>query len=163
MDEDPDIDLALLAIRQVDFVFVNSETHEDIAECVQELTDAIFVFNQASVRHYGGQLGQEREPGIVSQIVGSAYQWFGDEPLYPYPFQKAAALLRGIIADHPFPDGNKRTAAITAFYFLTCAGYPPPKEYSVDAMEELCLRMAQGEMRDVPEIAEELELIWQGI
>ena len=45
-----------------------------------------------------------------------------NEELYPELPDKAAALIRGIIADHPFPDGNKRTAMLTGLIFLTING-----------------------------------------
>ena len=37
-------------------------------------------------------------------------------------FDKAAVLLRGIIADHPFVDGNKRTGVMAALVFLNLNG-----------------------------------------
>jgi death-on-curing protein len=42
---------------------------------------------------------------------------FGEE-LYPELHEKAAVLLRGIIADHAFVDGNKRTGIMSALVFL---------------------------------------------
>jgi len=33
-------------------------------------------------------------------------------------YQKAAVLTRGIIADHPFADGNKRTGIMSGLIFL---------------------------------------------
>jgi death-on-curing protein len=38
--------------------------------------------------------------------------------LYPNPFAKAAALMESIIMDHPFIDGNKRTAITSAAILL---------------------------------------------
>lgn len=42
---------------------------------------------------------------------------FGTE-LYESPYEKAAALVRGIIADHAFVDGNKRTGMLAGLTFL---------------------------------------------
>ena len=42
---------------------------------------------------------------------------FGKE-LYPTIFEKAAVLARGIIMNHPFIDGNKRTGMTAASVFL---------------------------------------------
>ena len=42
--------------------------------------------------------------------------------MYPGPIQKAAALIRGIIGDHPFVDGNKRTALLAGLAFLKING-----------------------------------------
>jgi death-on-curing protein len=42
---------------------------------------------------------------------------FGDD-LFPDDIAKAASLFHGIISGHPFIDGNKRTATISAVLFL---------------------------------------------
>lgn len=46
---------------------------------------------------------------------------FGEE-LYPDLASKSAALIRAIIADHSFTDGNKRTAMLTGLTFLNLNG-----------------------------------------
>ena len=40
------------------------------------------------------------------------------QPLYDTIFKQAASLMEGIIRSHPFPDGNKRTALLTVYWFL---------------------------------------------
>jgi prophage maintenance system killer protein/prophage antirepressor-like protein len=52
--------------------------------------------------------------GILEQI----YQGFGDSEFYPTVEEKAANLLYFIVKDHPFYDGNKRSAAALFVYFL---------------------------------------------
>ncbi len=47
---------------------------------------------------------------------------FGRE-LYPTVFDKAAVYVRTIIFNHPFIDGNKRTAMTSADVFLQLNGY----------------------------------------
>ena len=47
---------------------------------------------------------------------------FGQE-LYPTAYDKAAVLMRGIIADHPFVDGNKRSGIMSALVFLNLNKY----------------------------------------
>jgi len=39
------------------------------------------------------------------------------------PFDQAATLLWGLVRNHPFVQGNKRTATMIAFFFLERAGY----------------------------------------
>ena len=54
----------------------------------------------------------------------------------------AAAYLHGIVANHPFIDGNKRAGAMTAFVFLTLNGRSleaPEGKY-----EKLVLALAKG-------------------
>ena len=48
---------------------------------------------------------------------------FGSEPKYETPLEKAACLLEAIARLHPFTDGNKRTALLTAYSFLQFEGY----------------------------------------
>ncbi len=52
--------------------------------------------------------------GILQQI----YAGFGDTEYYPSVEAKAANLLYFIVKDHPFYDGNKRSAAALFVYFL---------------------------------------------
>ena len=46
---------------------------------------------------------------------------FGQDA-YPTPQEKAAALLHSIARNHPFADGNKRTATIAAIFMLEVNG-----------------------------------------
>jgi death-on-curing protein len=41
----------------------------------------------------------------------------------PDVFELAAAYASGIVRNHPFVDGNKRTGFISAFVFLACNGH----------------------------------------
>jgi prophage maintenance system killer protein len=51
-------------------------------------------------------------------ILATIYQTFGGVELYPTVQEKAATLLYLIVKDHPFFDGNKRSAAALFVYFL---------------------------------------------
>ena len=48
---------------------------------------------------------------------------FDQEELYPDLFSKTAALFDSLIRNHPFLDGNKRTAITAAGLFLVQNGY----------------------------------------
>jgi death-on-curing protein len=53
------------------------------------------------------------------------------DPLYPEPYDKAAALMEILIRNHPFVDGNKRTAyvaGITLLRYLTGERVDVPSE-----------------------------------
>lgn len=62
--------------------------------------------------------GTERQ-NIFEGIIENIYQTFGKKELYPTLEDKASHLLYLIIKDHPFVDGNKRSAAFLFIYFLT--------------------------------------------
>ena len=48
----------------------------------------------------------------MESAVGRPYQTFDGQDLYPNPVDKAAAIFESIISNHPFIDGNKRTAYV---------------------------------------------------
>lgn len=45
-------------------------------------------------------------------------QTFGGKDLYPTVLKKAATLMRSLIKNHPFHNGNKRTAVLATILFL---------------------------------------------
>jgi death-on-curing protein len=53
----------------------------------------------------------------MSVVEAPKLKAFGAEQ-YPSLFEKAAVFLRNIIGDHPFIDGNKRTAVTVSGIFL---------------------------------------------
>jgi death-on-curing protein len=72
--------------------------------------DVLF-FHELSIQKFGGALGI-RDEGYLESAIERPYSTFGGEELYPTPFEKAAAILESILKNHPFVDGNKRTAFI---------------------------------------------------
>ena len=58
-----------------------------------------------------------REDGLAS-ILGNLDQSVFGEPAYPTVESKAAHLLYFVIKNHPFSDGNKRSAAFLFVDFL---------------------------------------------
>ncbi len=61
--------------------------------------------------------GQERGHGFEA-IIGNLNQSFGGKKLYPSVEEKAAHLLYFVIKDHPFVDGNKRSASFLFVLYL---------------------------------------------
>ena len=64
---------------------------------------------------------QEREEGLAS-LLGNLDQTVFGEPAYPSIEAKAAHLLYFVIKNHPFADGNKRSAAFLFVDFLNRNG-----------------------------------------
>jgi len=56
-------------------------------------------------------------------IIGNLYQTYAGVELYASIEDKAANLLYFIIKDHPFNDGNKRSASFLFVYFLDKCNY----------------------------------------
>ena len=67
---------------------------------------------------------------------------FGGAFLNETPFEMAAAYLYGICRNHPFVDGNKRTATATALVFLELNGVWI--EADEDEFYELVIGVAEG-------------------
>lgn len=65
----------------------------------------------------GGAQGV-RDRGRLASVVAAQTQEVFGEQIYKTLHDKAAAIARGIIADHPFFDGNKRTGIMSALIFL---------------------------------------------
>ena len=65
----------------------------------------------------GGSHGV-RDLGALQAAAARPQATFGEEELYPDLRAKAAALMESLIKNHPFVDGNKRTAITATGVFL---------------------------------------------
>ncbi len=70
------------------------------------------------IEDFGGSHGVRDEDRLKS-VVNSPKQVVFSEEQYPSLYEKAAVYLRNIIGDHPFTDGNKRTAITVCGIFLS--------------------------------------------
>jgi len=57
----------------------------------------------------GGSQGI-RDVGLLESAAGRPRASFGGKDLYPNIFLKASVLVHSLLLNHPFVDGNKRTA-----------------------------------------------------
>ncbi|MCI0626938.1 MAG: type II toxin-antitoxin system death-on-curing family toxin [Acidobacteria bacterium] len=91
----------------------------------------------------GGLLGI-RDLGGLESALAQPRMTFGSEDLYPTLIEKASALGFSMIQNHPFVDGNKRTAHAAMETFLILNGSEISAE--VDEQEATILRVASGAM-----------------
>lgn len=63
------------------------------------------------IEKFGGAKGI-RDKGSLDSAISRPYQTFDGQDLYQDPIDKAAAIFESIISNHPFVDGNKRTAYV---------------------------------------------------
>lgn len=82
----------------------------------------ILLLHNMAVDESGGSHGL-RDLGILESAVARPQSSFGGQDLYPDIFLKAAALVHGLLRNHPFVDGNKRTSMYSAMTFLELNGY----------------------------------------
>lgn len=102
----------------------------------------------------GGSQGVRDRGRLESAIAAMQQETFGQE-LYPTVFEKAAVLLRGVIADHPFVDGNKRTGVMSSLIFLNLNDYDT-SELTDQELEDFAVQVAVEHL-EVAEIAKWLE------
>lgn len=105
------------------------------------------------IEDFGGSHGVRNEGRIHSAANAPKQDVFGVDQ-YSGITAKAAVYLRNIIADHPFVDGNKRTAVTVAGIFLQrngCKLSADPKE-----LEDFVVSIAV-EHYDIDKIATWLE------
>lgn len=73
------------------------------------------------IREFGGTEGI-RDEGLLESALAAPFQTFDGEPAYPSLQAKAAQLGFGLVSNHPFVDGNKRTGAHVMLVFLALNG-----------------------------------------
>ena len=79
--------------------------------------DEIARLHIIQIEMYGGSHGI-REQGLLDSALAMPRAGFGDAYLHEDIFEMAAAYLYHIAMNHPFIDGNKRTALAAADVFL---------------------------------------------
>lgn len=82
----------------------------------------ILAIHDRMIKRFGGLAGI-RDLSLAESAVGRPQSTFDGKDLYESIFQKAAALLQSLLENHPFVDGNKRTALTSTGVFLELNGY----------------------------------------
>lgn len=98
------------------------------------------------------------DEGLLQAAIARPQTSAFGKDAYPTVVGKAGALLHSLATNHPFVDGNKRTAWTAAWAFLGLNGYRLPDRYDVDFAEQLVLDAATG-IADWEKIAEGLQKI----
>jgi death-on-curing protein len=83
-----------------------------------------------------------RDLDLLEAAAGRPMQTVFGEDAYPTLPEKAAALLHSIARNHPFADGNKRTATLAALFMLLVNGLKVQWD-APDALEQI-LDVAEG-------------------
>ena len=80
-----------------------------------------FVARQEALLLHGGTVGV-RDLGLVESALARPKNLLAYSEQPPSFAQLAAAYAKGIVANHPFVDGNKRTAFVVSVTFLRLNG-----------------------------------------
>lgn len=82
----------------------------------------VLLLHNLAIDETGGSHGL-RDLGLLESAVAQPQASFDGEDLYPTILQKTAALIRSLLMNHMFVDGNKRTAMLSGMTFLELNGY----------------------------------------
>lgn len=103
--------------------------------------EQVITLHEQLIAETGGISGL-RDEGILESALYAPFQTFGNVEPYPSLQQKAARLGFGLIMDHPFIDGNKRTGTHTMLVFLALNNIE--LEYTQQELSETIMQIATG-------------------
>ena len=84
--------------------------------------EQILLLHSLVIDETGGSHGVRDHNALLSVEALPRQALFGKE-LYATPYLKAAVYAHGILMNHPFIDGNKRTGMLVAGVFLEDNGF----------------------------------------
>ena len=105
--------------------------------------DEILAIHADQIRRYGGSHGV-RDVGLLASAIAMPEASFGGVYLHPSLAEMAAAYLFHLAQNHPFLDGNKRTALATSLAFIWLNDQR--LEAEADELTELVLGVAAGRL-----------------
>ena len=112
-------------------------------EPVWVLREVVFTLHEQSLAQFGGFAGI-RDEGLLDSALGKPHNLFAYGK--PNLFDLAASYAFGLVKNHPFIDGNKRTGFIVAVLFLELNGC---RFYASEVDATVCtLALAAGEMSE---------------
>ena len=109
------------------------------------LEGVVLAIHEEQIAEHGGSTGI-RNAGLLSSALARPQHQaqYGDEHSV---FDLAAAYAYGIVRNHPFVDGNKRTGFLAAYVFLNSNGWQL-RASEVDAVNAV-LALAADEMDEL--------------
>jgi len=103
----------------------------------------VLAIHQRQIERFGG-LDGIRDEGLLDSALAQPQATFFGELLHPNICTQAAAYLYHLAKNHPFLDGNKRTAFATTIAFLRMNGYE--LSMSEEAAYNMVIQVAQGQI-----------------
>lgn len=113
------------------------------AECVHLSSDVVREIHAEAIKLFGGLKGV-RDENLLASAVLTPQSSFGGKSPYADIIEIAAAYLFYICKNHPFLDGNKRTAMMAAIVFLRLNGIEPLPDSA--KWEKLMLDVAASQL-----------------
>ena len=94
---------------------------------------------------HGGASGV-RDAALLESAVAAPQATMRGKPLISDPIEVAAASLFYLCRNHPFIDGNKRTALASCLVFLDANHLLPTEKLPAEDLEKLMLDLAGSEL-----------------
>jgi len=101
----------------------------------------VLAIHTDQINRYGGKTGI-RDQNLLLSAIAQPNSMFDGQYLHKTFHEKAAAYLFHICQNHPFIDGNKRAALVSALIFLAMNNFPI--DYNEITIEELTRKVAEG-------------------
>lgn len=111
------------------------------ADWVHLSVDIVEEIHAEAIRRFGGLQGV-RDRALLESAVAAPQASFGGESMFTDIVDVAAAYLFYLCRNHPFLDGNKRTALAACIVFLRLNGRTTARDGS--AWEALTFGVADG-------------------
>lgn len=105
--------------------------------------EEVRIIHGHQIRKYGGT-SEIRDINILDSAVNAPRASFNGAFLLEGIPEIAAAYLYYIVSGHPFVDGNKRTGAVAAMFFLELNGWT--LDANEDQYEAIVMAVARGEV-----------------
>lgn len=110
----------------------------------------LLTIHQALLLEFGGMAGiTEAGFGRLETAAHAPRQSMFGTDLYPDLVSKAAVLVASLIRNHPFSDGNKRTAVVALNVMLVMNGFD--LQATNDEVYDLAIAVAAGMEREAIE------------
>ena len=106
---------------------------------------AVLAIHEEVLAAHGGSPGL-RDESLLESAVAAPQATIMGQPLFTDPVEVAAAYLFYLCRNHPFVDGNKRTALATCLVFLSENGMLPNEKLDMDAWEKLTMGVAASKL-----------------
>ena len=112
-------------------------------DCFHLTVEIVREIHAEALRKFGG-LDGVRDENLLASAALAPQSSFGGKSPYADIVEVAAAYLFYLCGNHPFLDGNKRTAMMAAIVFLRLNGIEPATDS--DRWEQLVLDVASSRL-----------------
>ena len=117
-----------------------------MSKSLKHLTvEAVKAIHREVLAAHGGAAGIRDQTLLESAVAAPQASMMG-QPLISDPLEIAAAYLFYICRNHPFLDGNKRTALAACLVFLETNRPLPDRKLPIDEWEQFVLDVASSKI-----------------